>query len=123
VTALDEASVTLEMLDRVRALPLAAVEPLWDGAFTLVWRPVPGVARLLAEGMQGPGVAWLRRSLGDGDATGGAVYDEALRARVVAFQQRQGLEPDGVAGMETLVRLSVTQDRRAPRLAAVAEER
>jgi murein L,D-transpeptidase YcbB/YkuD len=63
-------------------------------------------------------VAWLRRALGDGDTSRAPVYDEALATRVAAFQQREGLEPDGVAGMETLVRLSARVDRRSPVLTA-----
>jgi general secretion pathway protein A len=122
VTALGQDAITLELGDRVQTMPLAAVERLWDGAFSLVWRPVPGAARVLSPGMQGPGVVWLRRALSEGDAApserGAAVYDEALAGRVVAFQKREALEPDGIAGMETLVRLSLRLDRRAPLLAA-----
>ena len=77
--------------------------------------------------MQGPGVAWLRRTLGDGDTTGRdrgpAVYDEALTARVVAFQKREGLEADGMAGIETLVRLSTRLDARAPLLSTAPTAR
>jgi general secretion pathway protein A len=122
VTALDGDLVTLQLGERVQTLPLAAVDRLWDGAFSVVWRPLPGVARLLGPGMQGPGVAWLRRALHDGDVTGRergpAVYDEALAARVIAFQKREGLEADGMAGIETLVRLSTRLDVRAPLLSS-----
>jgi hypothetical protein len=117
VTALEGDAVTLEVRERVQRVPLAAVDRLWDGAFTLIWRPLPGSLRVLAPGAQGPGVVWLRRALGEGD-TSRAVYDEALATRVAAFQKREGLEPDGVAGMETLVRLSARVDRRAPLLTA-----
>jgi general secretion pathway protein A len=120
VTALDGDLVTLQLGERLTTLPLAAVDKLWDGTFSVVWRPLPGVARVLGPGMQGPGVAWLRRALGDGDITarerGPAVYDEALTARVVAFQKREGLEADGMAGIETLLRLSTRLDIRAPLL-------
>ena len=120
MTALAGDTITLELGEQVQTLPLAAVEPLWDGAFSLVWRPLPGTARILSPGMQGPGVAWLRRALGDGAARASvpAVYDEALVERVVEFQKREGLEPDGVAGIETLLRLSVQLDERAPLLSA-----
>jgi general secretion pathway protein A len=120
VTALDGDVVTLHLGDRAELLPLASVERFWDGAFSTVWRPLPGVARVLSPGMQGPGVAWLRRALSDGELDGRergpAVYDEALAARVVAFQRREGLEADGKAGIETLVRLSTRLDTRAPLL-------
>jgi general secretion pathway protein A len=122
VTALDGDLVTLQLGERVQTLPLAVVDKLWDGAFSVVWRPLPGVARVLSLGMQGPGVAWLRRALSEGDVTGRergpAVYDEALAARVVAFQKREGLEADGMAGIETLVRLSTRLDVRAPLLSS-----
>jgi general secretion pathway protein A len=123
VTALEADTVTLLLGDRAEVVPIAAVDAMWDGVFWLIWRPLPGVARVLSPGMQGPGVAWLRRALSDGEAAGPAdrgpaLYDEALAARVVAFQRREGLEADGVAGIETLVRLSTRLDRRAPSLAS-----
>jgi general secretion pathway protein A len=127
VTALDGDLVTLQLGERLAILPQAAVDKLWDGTFSVVWRPLPGVARVLGPGMQGPGVAWLRRALGDGDVTGRdrgpAVYDEALAARVIAFQKREGLEADGMAGIETLVRLSTRLDVRAPLLSGVPTAR
>ena len=124
VTALDDGTATLELRDRTQTLPLAALDSFWDGAFTVVWRPLPGPLRVLTPGSQGPGVTWLRRALGETDAASrSAVYDEALAGRVAAFQQREGLEPDGVAGMETLMRLSLRLDRRAPLLAAALTAR
>jgi general secretion pathway protein A len=119
-TALDDDTVTLQWGPRTEMLPPAVVDRWWDGAFSMVWRPLPGVARVLAPGMQGPGVAWLRRALNDGIITGHergpAVYDDLLAARVVAYQRREGLEADGIAGIETLVRLSTQLDTRAPLL-------
>ena len=103
-------------------VPTAAIDRVWDGVFSLAWRPLPGVARVLTPGMQGPGVAWLRRAVNEGDVVsrerGPVVYDEALAASVMVFQRREGLEADGIAGIETLVRLSTRLDPRAPRLAA-----
>jgi general secretion pathway protein A len=117
VTALDGDTIVLQIGERVESVPVGAVDRLWDGVFSMIWRPVPGVARVLGPGMQGPGVAWLRRALGDGDIDRGpAVYDDALAARVAAFQRREGLEADGIAGIETLVRLSTRLDPRAPLL-------
>jgi general secretion pathway protein A len=122
LTGFEGDAVTLQLGDRAEVLPTSAVEKWWDGAFSLVWRPLPGVARVLAPGMQGPGVAWLRRALNEGDVVlrdrGPAVYDEALTASVVAFQRREGLQADGIAGIETLVRVSTRLDPRAPRLAS-----
>jgi general secretion pathway protein A len=124
VTGLQDDTVTLHVGDREETAPVAVVDRMWDGVFSVVWRPLPGVARVLSPGMQGPGVAWLRRALDEGDVVsrsrGPAVYDEALAASVVAFQRREGLEADGIAGIETLVRVSTRLDPRAPRLAGVS---
>jgi general secretion pathway protein A len=121
VTGFEGDVVTLQIADRAEAVSTAAVDGLWDGVFSVVWRPLPGLARVLSPGMQGPGVAWLRRALNEGDVVsrerGPAVYDEALAAKVVTFQRREGLEADGIAGIETLVRVSTQLDPRAPRLA------
>jgi len=122
VTGLEGDTVTLALGDRTESVPTAAVDRLWDGVFSLAWRPLPGVARVLSPGMQGPGVAWLRRAVNEGDVVsrerGPVVYDEALTTSVMAFQRREGLEADGIAGIETLVRLGARLDPRAPRLAA-----
>jgi general secretion pathway protein A len=127
VTGLQGETVTLHVGDREETVPIAVVDRMWDGVFSVVWRPLPGVARVLSPGMQGPGVAWLRRALNEGDVVsrsrGPAVYDEALAASVVAFQRREGLEADGIAGIETLVRVSTRLDPRAPRLAGVSVTR
>jgi peptidoglycan hydrolase-like protein with peptidoglycan-binding domain len=59
--------------------------------------------------MAGRDIRWLRQRLGDLDgAPVGArlVYDDDLKRRVVAFQQAHALTPDGIAGEETLLRLS-----------------
>jgi general secretion pathway protein A len=120
VTGFEGDTVTLQIGDGAESVPTVAIDRLWDGVFSLVWRPLPGVARVLSPGMQGPGVAWLRRALNEGDVVkrepGAAVYDDALAASVVAFQRREGLEADGIAGIETLVRVSTRLDRGAPRL-------
>jgi general secretion pathway protein A len=124
VTGLDDDAVALELRGRVHTVPRASVERLWDGAYTVVWRPVPGALRVLTPGVQGPEVAWLRKALGDDEgAARAAVYDGALAGRVAAFQRSEGLEPDGVAGIQTLLRLSIRSDRRTPVLSATAATR
>jgi murein L,D-transpeptidase YcbB/YkuD len=45
------------------------------------------------------------------------VYDEALTARVVAFQRAHRLLADGIAGGETLAMLTARVDPNAPSLA------
>ncbi len=43
-------------------------------------------------------------------------YDESLAARVTAFQRTHGLLDDGIAGEETLAKLTAMLDPAAPAL-------
>ena len=49
---------------------------------------------------------------------GTARLDAALTAQVVAFQNAQGLMPDGLAGPSTLMQLNRTMGLDEPRLSA-----
>jgi general secretion pathway protein A len=111
VSALDDRRVTLEFGERRLVVPLAEVEPFWDGSFMLLWKPPALSAIPLSPGARGRDVAWLRQRLGqvDGVPTPAAsreVYDDALKQRVIAFQQSRTLVPDGVVAEETLTHLA-----------------
>ena len=117
VTGLDGDQVALTIDRKTGTYPRAAIEPLWNGYFTVLWRPPERVDRLISPGVEGPGVLWLRERLGQLDGRKAQVakpghYDEALRERVIAFQHRHALAPDGMIGPETLLYL-VTAVRTA----------
>ncbi len=78
----------------------------------------------MTPGSRGRPVIWLKQRLDALDGQPGAArddaYDEPLRARVLAFQRGQSLAVDGIAGVETLARLSSLTDQRIPSLLAAA---
>ena len=88
------------------------------------WPKIPEEGEALKEGAEGPRVAALRERLAlDGDlAAGGAaegdaaeqaaVFDEDVTEAVRRFQERHGLEVDGVAGGSTLDALNVPAEER-----------
>jgi general secretion pathway protein A len=111
VTALGARSATLQIGGHTLTAPLADIDPFWDGAFTVLWKPPATILALILPGAHGPDVQWLRRRLAaiDGKPAEGpdrSFYDDALKERVVAFQRRRSLSPDGVVGEETLVHLT-----------------
>jgi murein L,D-transpeptidase YcbB/YkuD len=92
----------------------------WGG-----WQAVtPG--ETLKPGMSGERVAALRRRLlvtadmqpGSGDP---ASFDATLEAGVRAFQQRHGLEDDGIVGRSTLAALNVPVEQRIDQIRANLE--
>jgi general secretion pathway protein A len=100
---------TLSFAGRAITAPLAEVEPLWDGAFIVLWRPPPG-ALPVRLGARGPAADWLRERMMRADGAGrpveaGRPYDQALWKRVVAFQQARAIEADGVVDQETAILL------------------
>lgn len=122
VVALDSEEAVVELGVVVFAARLSELDQLWDGSFELLWQPPPIGTPFVGPGMQGRAVQWLRQRL---DALEGRTagvdtleYDEALRNRVLAFQRSQSLDSDGIAGVETLARLSAVLDRRVPLLSS-----
>jgi len=116
-------TATLEFGERRVAFPLSEIERFWDGPFVLLWRPPAPVTVALAPGMRSKDIEWVRRRLSDDGAPAPAedseLYDADLKARVVSFQRRRALTPDGIIGEETLAQLSVAaRDPATPSLSA-----
>lgn len=88
---------------------------------------VPAVSASVKPGDSWPGVSALRRRLallGDltqaapsaGDSAPSTVYDSVLVEAVRRFQDRHGLEPDGVIGKGTVAALNVPISRRVEQI-------
>ncbi len=72
-------------------------------------------------GSNGPDVQWLASQLaavsGREMSSGTMVsYDASLIRQVKAFQMQEGLETDGIAGVQTLIRLNSVLQKDVPRL-------
>ncbi|HEX2667311.1 MAG TPA: AAA family ATPase [Gammaproteobacteria bacterium] len=109
MTRIDGHGVTLRAGSTSASFPIAEVEPMWYGEFLVLWRPDSHAPHPLTPGMVGTGVAWLRTQLATlqhADDSHSAIYDTALIAAVKRFQAEQHMQVDGIAGEETLVRLS-----------------
>ncbi len=111
VIAMDDQTATLDFGGRRYTFPLSEVDLYWDGSFILLWK-APALASVpILPGTRGKDVEWMRQRLSelDGAPSGGRdkdLFDDELRARVIAFQRRRSLVPDGIVGEETLTHLS-----------------
>ncbi len=123
VVSLGERVATLELGGRRVVLSLDEIDDYWDGTFVVLWKSPPVTTIPIVPGQHGRDVEWLRTRLAtiDGRASApgaGDIFDEALLARVKAFQRSQLLTADGVVGEETLVRMvTIGGEPRLPRLA------
>ena len=122
VVALDEQNATLDFGGRRHTFPLSEIDLHWDGPFILLWK-APALSSVpIMPGTRGKDVEWVRQQFAELDGVPGGgrnrqVFDDDLRARVIAFQRSRSLMADGIVGEETLTHLSVAQrDPKVPRL-------
>ncbi len=105
-------------------VPLSLLTTAWRGDFSTFWRVPAGYSVPLAIGSQGALVdavgAQLAAEQGASAPAPDHVFDAGLRARVAAFQQAQGLTPDGVAGPTTLMQINRASGVAEPWLAGAA---
>jgi general secretion pathway protein A len=108
--ALDESHATFDLPDGSERVPLAGIDALWSGDYTVVWQPPPTGASKIGPGAAEESIRWLRRLLAEVPASGltdngSGRFDAALTAGLRRFQAARGLAPDGIAGPRTLVQL------------------
>jgi len=94
----------------VQQLGLAELGPLWSGRYRFLWHPPPGFDQPLALGDTHPVVGEIAQLFarldGQPRALAGDQFNTALQQRVRLFQQEQGLDDDGVVGVQTLLKLN-----------------
>ena len=107
---LDDETAMLIIRGRPLNISIPEVARLWDGSFMILWKP-PEVARNLLAGTTGESVKWLQRALdrldGKPESNVSGIFDMELEQRVLDFQKKYSLIPDGIVGNETLVRLTL----------------
>lgn len=119
VAGLDDQRVTLDLASRRLNFSRKEIEPLWTGSYIVLWRPPKLSVETMELGAKGRDVAWLVSRL---DRIEGVVtdydpervrFDRAVKQRVMAFQQAQGLIADGIVGRQTIIELSTVVDDAA----------
>ena len=110
---------TIAFSNSVETVAIDALEARWRGQYQLLWRMSPQGFAIIRPGRRGEDVSWLTRQL---IATGidslqvKPFYDAEVVDAVKTFQRDQGLAADGIAGRQTLIRLSSQVDTEVPKL-------
>ncbi len=123
LTGLDRERATIAGRDENFQFDRSDLEPYWDGNYLLLWRSPPMGTRTISEHSEGVDVLWLRQTLNrvpgipslEVDST---YFDASLKERIMAFQESNNLRVDGVAGVNTIIRLNSIVDPDVPRLDA-----
>jgi general secretion pathway protein A len=123
LVALDDQRATLQTADARVTVPVAALAPVWRGEFATFWRAPPGYVDA-GGGSQSPAVAqWLSQQLGTlpglGSQAASGSPEASLRARLQAFQVTQALQPDGLIGPVTMMKINRAIGVDEPRLERV----
>ncbi len=94
----------------VTRVALAELAPYWTGYYSYLWRPPVGFEKPLARGSDGAVVAHVAKRFAELDGMDEPLaeerFNEHLEQRVRLFQQQHALEPDGVVGQRTLLKLN-----------------
>jgi len=98
----------------------------WSGKYTLLWRPPLGYDYSIWPDEKGEAVAWLKKELArlQGEKTSDPMQidTDRLALMIKKFQTEQGLAPDGIAGVQTLIRLNDLLDPDIPNLHVLRDQ-
>ncbi|MET0983596.1 MAG: AAA family ATPase [Telluria sp.] len=126
LVGMDEEGVTIDTGSKRERVALASLAPRFTGEYTTFWKMPRGYREQLALGDQGVDVDWLATrlaGLGLGRLPAPAApqpFNARTKEALRAFQQKQGLMADGVAGPRTHIRLNQLTGVEEPRLLAAA---
>jgi len=100
---------------RSETIALSELTHHWFGDHLILWRPPAEAVNVLAPGMQGPGVVWLRDSLArirgeTPEQAPSPIYDPPLEAAVRRYQREKMLTVDGIVGEMTQLALTADLD-------------
>ena len=120
LTGLSATQATLRVAGQQQRISLAALHARFGDEFVTLWRAPSDWRNDIALGDRGPDVDWLASRLAQWDGKAAAAqnrpFNAALQVRLRAFQSSEKLNPDGVAGPRTLIRLVRQGGAAEPRL-------
>jgi len=96
--------------DSILWVNLVSLEPLWSGEFIFLWQPPRDFDNYIYFDSNPDLINWLANafSIIDGKSEPLAIntFNSLLKQRVSLFQEKNGLEVDGIAGRDTILRLN-----------------
>jgi general secretion pathway protein A len=108
--SLDEDQATITMGDATRVTTPEELAKKWLGEYALLWKSPEGYQNPLRPGQRSRFVPWVESSLALLEDAGpsrrrNTLFDEKLARAVKKFQFDQGIQPTGIVGPETVIRI------------------
>ena len=120
LTGFGNQGATLQIGERVGRFTLGALARRWHGVYRTFWHGPHRESREITIGVRGADVDWLAMRLARvnnlPEPAANARFDDNMRTRVREFQVAQGLAPDGIPGVQTMMRLASAADGGEPHL-------
>ncbi len=121
LTELGQDSAVLGRGDRRWRVALGELAEHWQGDFATLWRLPPGQTTRLVDGRSGPSTTWLNDRMADLQAQGRLPASATTpAARLLSFQQSQGIESGGPAGPITFMQANLASGVDEPRLQPIS---
>ena len=102
-------SIMLFLADRDLTVDIKEIEKKWLGEYTLFWKAPSSWRGEIRPGETGPHLQWLAQLMAKktGESRFGmkTAYDGELVKEIKKFQLKEGLLPDGIVGVHTVIHL------------------
>jgi general secretion pathway protein A len=119
LTNLDHQAATLMVGGVPQRIALSELGNAWLGQYIVIWNSPPNFNGHMTLHYHGSAVTWLRQALEKVDGirdNGSNVFDAELTKRIRTFQVSDGIQPDGLVGPLTVIRLNLRNGKGGPRL-------
>jgi general secretion pathway protein A len=123
LASLHGGTATLATSNGMKAVEYKDLGPQWRGDYLLLWRMPPEYREKMRPGGRGALVAWIEKQLATVqgraiEAGRTRIYDDEMVRQVQEFQEAAGLQPDGIVGPVTVMRLSAAAGDGTPTLSS-----
>lgn len=127
MTSVTGETATVKIGSESIIIPLSIIESHWLGDYIILWRPPPDYPGSVHFGDRGTIVQWLDNqlaALNDRPLSllDNPTYGTELETEVKKFQAVEGLIPDGIVGVHTIIHLNTAADHDVPKLFLSHEE-
>jgi general secretion pathway protein A len=107
-----------------QTLSLDELRSLWTGQFELLWRPPFQYSKAISAKSSAQSIQWFRDQLNVAASkpeTNLPIYIAPIEKQIRLFQRESGLEPDGLAGPETIITINNLSNASSPLLTGLSE--